>query len=204
MTRRTPAPGSAAPAPIPWFDAEPGRLIRDRAEVAAFAPALVYVEPDHDTAQILPHGGWIGELPRWPFERPAPEGIDGLLGTVPFTVGVAYLAAYPMVPPVIYPLEPKPTLQQRTQSAWHVAPDGSLCLLRSIGAWHPEASITELLAKAAGWRVEYALMCAEVIEEMTVSGIVSDPRLDDLVTATAQTHSATNNTDDQDRADEPR
>ncbi|WP_062995204.1 hypothetical protein [Nocardia mikamii] len=165
--------------PILWVDAEPDRLQRDLTEVADFAPHLMYCPPDPDSE--IPHGGWKGELPRWPFNRPAPESLDELIGTAGLPVSVAYRAAYPMVPPLIYPLDPVPTLEERTQTTWHVAPGGSLCLLRSVGAWLPEASITELLAKAAGWRIEYALMKAAVIDQMSVNGIVSDPSHDHLI-----------------------
>ncbi|WP_067514228.1 hypothetical protein [Nocardia puris] len=41
--------------------------------------------------------------------------------------------------------------------------------------------MTELLAKAAGWRIEYAMMKAGVIEQMSVNGIVSDSLQDHLV-----------------------
>lgn len=75
-------------------------------------------------------------------------------------------------------LDPEPSWSEQTQTAWHVAPGGSLCLLQSVGAWQPESSVTELLAKAAGWRVEYALMKAGVITQMSLTGIVSDPAFD--------------------------
>ncbi|MFG1770773.1 hypothetical protein ACGFIX_14465 [Nocardia salmonicida] len=185
----TPHVTAAAPdrgrttTPILWVDAEPDRLQRDLTEVADFAPDLKYYPPNSDGG--IPHGGWKGKLPRWPFDRPAPEGLDALIGAAGLPVAVLYRAAYPMVPPTIYPLEPLPTLEERTQSAWHVAPEGSLCLLRSVGAWLPEASITDLLAKAAGWRIEYALMKAGVIDQMSTNGIVSDPSHDHLIAEAA-------------------
>ncbi len=98
-----------------------------------------------------------------------------------------YSAAHPVIPPVIYPLDPLPTLHERTQSRWHVAPDGSLCLLQTLGQWRPTASITELLEKAAGWRIEYALLKAGVRDEMTTNGIALDDSLDDDIARLADT-----------------
>ncbi|WP_350349064.1 hypothetical protein ABIQ69_03755 [Agromyces sp. G08B096] len=167
--------------PVLWIVSEPGRLARDRDEIRAFAPRLEYKSPTSD----LPHGGWIGALPRWPFDRPQPEGLNELLGDDAFHVLVAYSAAHPMVPPAIYSLDPEPTIWEQTQSAWHVAPGGSLCLLQSDGGWQPEASLTELLAKASGWRIEYGLMKAGVIDQMSVNGIVSDPSYDHLIVQAA-------------------
>ena len=180
-----PAGSHEPPVPVLWLEAEPQRLARDQADVATFAPMLRYQPPSTDGEHVVPHGGWAGELPRWPFDRQAPEGLDALLGDGGLQIAVTYLAAYPMVPPVIYPVNPEPTFEERTQTAWHVAPGGSLCLLRSIGAWRPEAAITELLAKAAGWRIEYALMKAAVVEQMTINGIVSDPSRDYLIAVAA-------------------
>lgn len=167
-------------APVLWTVAEPTRLGRDLREVAAFAPALVFVEPSDDQFGLV-HGGWVGELPLWPFARPAPVGLADLVGGRALEVTVAYTSAYPMVAPRVYARHPEPSTGERSQAVWHVAPDGSLCQLQSDGGWQPEASITDLLAKAAGWRVEYALMKQGLIERMSVRGIVSDDALDDLV-----------------------
>ena len=173
--------GAPTIAPILWMQAEPTRLARDQAEVAAFAPLLGYCGPELTADVSISHGGWVGELPRWPFDRAEPEGLDDLIGEYGLRMAMLYSAAHPMVPPVIYPLDPEPLLVEQTQSAWHVAPGGSLCLLQSLGAWRPESSITELLAKAAGWRIEYALMKAGVVEQMSTNGIVSDSSFDHLV-----------------------
>jgi hypothetical protein len=94
-----------------------------------------------------------------------------------------YPQAYPMVAPVIAPLRPEPELREWSVHGWHVNGDGTLCLLRSNALWDPRTSLVELLLKAAGWRIEYALMKAGAIEEMTDNGIVSDPVLDELITA---------------------
>lgn len=173
--------GRRAIEPVLWTDAEPERLARDRSEVAEFAPGLEYQAPNLHDEQGFPQGGWYGELPKWPFGRTQPEGLNELVNGAGLRVAVHYAAAHPMVPPTVYPVDPKPLLWEQTQTAWHVAPGGSLCLLQSDGAWQPEASITELLAKAAGWHIEYALMKVGVIERMTISGIASDPSIDHLI-----------------------
>ncbi|MES3664230.1 hypothetical protein Q9Q74_08355 [Mycobacterium intracellulare] len=177
----TPARRPVDLKPILWMDAEPARLSRDRGEIAAFAPHLQYVGPDSSCGDLFPHGGWMGELPRWPFDRDEPPALVDLIGEHGVQVQMCYSAAYPMVPPTIFSLDPEPSWWEQTQAAWHVAPGGSLCLLQSVGAWRPEASVTELLAKAAGWRVEYALMQAGVITQMSLIGIVSDPALDGMI-----------------------
>lgn len=177
----TPARRPVDLAPILWMDAEPARLPRDRDEIAAFAPNLQYVAPDSECGESILHGGWVGELPRWPFDREEPAALVDLVGEHGVTVAMLYPAAYPMVPPILYPADPEPSLLEQTQAAWHVAPGGSLCLLQSVGAWQPESSVTELLAKAAGWRVEYALMKAGVIAQMSTNGIVSDSSSDHLI-----------------------
>ncbi|KOX24432.1 hypothetical protein ADK67_19060 [Saccharothrix sp. NRRL B-16348] len=68
---------------------------------------------------------------------------------------------------------------------WHLQGDGSLCLLRSEALWTGRESIVDLLLKAAGWRVEYALMTARAIKSMSENGIVDDPVHDHLVEAVA-------------------
>ena len=166
--------------PILWFAAEPQRLERDVAEVEALVPGVVYQSANSGSAAAA-HGSWYGVLPMWPFDRPEPSGLSDLLGGSGLEFALVYPAAYPMVPPAVYPVNPEPEIIEQTQSRWHVAPGGALCLLQSEGAWLPEASVTELLFKAAGWRVEYALMRAELLTQMTTNGIVSDDSIDHLV-----------------------
>lgn len=196
---------------IRWTEGEPRRLARDLHDVdgfnTAFGATLQYAPPGTSIQTILgafgaipgpvsrwtvppdetafDHGGWYGTLPLWPFDRAAPDGLDVLTGGSGLEFTLSYPAAYPMVPPMIWPLAPQPEMVERTQAMWHVLPSGGLCLLQSDGAWQPEASVVELLLKASGWRVEYALMKAQVIESMAVSGIVSDPSFDHLVTRAA-------------------
>jgi hypothetical protein len=174
------APDDALPR---WWDWDPGRLKRDIAEVKAFAPDLTFIGKTDDGP---PSGGWIGKLPVWPFERPKPEGLSTL---TPFglEVLVVYSSAHPVIAPVVYPTSPAPTLNEESNTTWHVAPGGSLCLLQSEGLWVPEASIVDLLEKACGWNVEYALMHAGAIESMSTNGIVSDSSLDSVIVEAAQT-----------------
>lgn len=171
-------------APVSWCDAEPARFQRDQAEIEALFQDLTFVPPGGSRADLLlQHGGWSGVLPIWPFERPQPSGVNGLVGGTGLEFVLEYPAAYPMIAPTIQPLSPEPEIGERTQATWHVLPAGGLCLLRSTGGWIPEASITELLLKAAGWRIEYALMKGGAIEKMSESGIVSDDSFDHLLLA---------------------
>lgn len=172
--------------PIYWHDAEPGRLRRDLFEVSQHAPDLVFTAgPGAAPNGVHHHGVWSGRLPLWPFERPEPPGLRDLVEEG-LTCEVYCSAAHPMLPPRIYPISPVPEVIERSQHTWHVAPDGSLCLMQTLGDWDPTTSIAELLEKACGWRIEYALMKAGAIETMTLSGIVSDDSLDHLI-ATAKT-----------------
>ncbi|BDD77206.1 hypothetical protein B0E38_07230 [Streptomyces sp. 111WW2] len=74
-------------------------------------------------------------------------------------------------------LGPLPEPFERTQHRWQVNGDAGLCLLRDA-IWTSPESGADLLLKAAGWRIEYALMKHQTIDQMTGSGIVSDHRLD--------------------------
>ncbi|WP_285035863.1 hypothetical protein [Plantibacter sp. ME-Dv--P-095] len=166
-----------------WPDWDPRRLERDLREVSAFAPELEFLPVGSTHA---PNCGWFGPIPLWPFDRTRPEGLDTLVDS-PLSVLVVCSSAHPVVAPTLYPIDPEPQLQEVSDTVWHVAPGQSLCLFQSDGFWDPAASITELLTKAAGWRIEYALMHANAIERMTERGIVSDPSFDAVITAAAQT-----------------
>jgi len=173
---------SSGDKPILWLDTDPERLERDRAEIAEFAPEMSFIDPQ---SHPQTHGEWNGPIPVWPFERDEPPGLIHLLGDSAFEVSMIYPSAYPMTPPRFFPRNVVPEPEEHSQSKWHVSPDGFLCLLQSTGGWTPEASPTELIAKAAGWRIEYALMKAGARDSMTTNGIVSDPCLDQLIAETA-------------------
>lgn len=171
--------------PILWQEADPARLERDLQEVQQFAPDLTYVEPEVlGDGTVVHHGYWTGRLPVWPFERAQPAGLDDVV-PVGAEVDVLYAAAHPMLSPRVYVNEPEPGILEWSQHIWHVAPGGSLCFLQTENDWTPATSITDLLAKASGWRVEYALMKAGLVDTMTVCGIVSDDSRDHLVTQAA-------------------
>lgn len=156
--------------PIAWWECEPRRLHRDREEITARFPALAW--------QQNGAGAWEGQLPRWPFRRPEPGHLTDWTGNDGLLLRMEYHQAYPMVAPRIIPLDPQPEPLEWTQHRWHVNGDASLCLLREDAAWTGRESAVGLLLKAAGWRIEYALMKHNVINEMTDNGIVSDDRLD--------------------------
>lgn len=175
-----PSPGPAdGLAPVLWHKAEAARLARDIEEITGFAPGLEF-EPGPGNGLVPHHGRWHGQLPVWPMERPEPAGLSALV-PAGLTVEVWYSAAYPMLPAALYPVDPEPLLVERSQHDWHVAPDGSLCLLQTLASWDPRWSIVELLRRASGWRVEYALMKSGVVESMTLRSIVDDASRDHLV-----------------------
>jgi hypothetical protein len=156
-----------------WWQCEPKRFASDTAEIAAAFPDLTWRSDGP--------GDWIGHLPIWPFDRTEPPGLHELIGGKGLEVGVFCGHAYPVVRPAIHPLDPEPLIIERTQHRWHVNGDGSLCLLQNEATWTGRASIVDLLTKAAGWRVEYALMKTGVIEAMSERGIVDDASFDHLV-----------------------
>lgn len=163
----TPADGTRTP--IAWWECEPRRLRRDKEEIPARFPHLVFSDEGA--------GGWLGMLPRWPFDRPDPACLTDWIGESGLQLRLEYSQAYPMVAPRIFALDPQPEPWEWTQHRWHVNGDASLCLLRD-DVWTGRESVVDLLLKAAAWRIEYALMKHQAIDQMTGSGIVSDDRLD--------------------------
>ena len=168
---------TAGPARVPWWKAEPARLRRDRAEVSASFPDLVFVEDGQ--------AGWRGRLPLWPFERAEPSGLDRLAGGRGLDLELRYSAAYPVVYPWIFPVDPEPLPLELTQTRWHVLGNGALCLFQTQQDWDPASTVVELLRKAAGWRIEHALLKAGVLQDMTMAGIVRDASVDHLIATAA-------------------
>lgn len=162
---------------IAWWKAEPARFEADKLEIGQRFPGLVW--RDRIDGAVRDAGGWRGRLPIWPFERPQPPGLSGLgLGLL---VELVYPQAYPMVPPHIYAIEPAPEPIHLTDHRWHVNGDASLCLLQQANQWSGRDAVSDLLLKAAGWRIEFALMQADLIEAMSENGIVSTDQLDVLI-----------------------
>ncbi|MFD8500959.1 hypothetical protein [Amycolatopsis sp. NPDC059657] len=159
--------------PVTWWECEPRRLERDQDEIGYLCPNL------HWTAEGA--GRWEGHLPMWPFDRPQPRHLQDLIGPKGLLVLIRYGHAYPMVPPAIVPIDPKPELEQRLHTRFHVMGDGSLCLFQNNSSWTGRGSILDLIRKAAGWRVEYALIKLGVIEAMTINSIVADASRDALI-----------------------
>lgn len=159
-----------------WLEAEPERLERERAEMEQLAPEMHWVD-------LNGAGGWEGHAPVWPFERDAPPGLDAFLGGARLKLLVAYSEAYPAVQPAVFPLEPAPPLDRRLLHKWHLNGDGSICLLQSADAWTGKEAAAELVAKAAGWFVEYLLVERDLREAMSEEGIVTDSSLDHLIAA---------------------
>ncbi|WP_416972219.1 hypothetical protein [Streptomyces sp. 4F14] len=166
-------PTPAERTPISWWACEPRRLHRDREEITTRFPGLAW---NNEGA-----GSWEGTLPRWPFDRPEPEHLTDWIGDEGLLLRVEYSQAYPMVAPRLVPLHPLPAPYEWTQHRWHVNGDATLCLLRD-DIWTGRESVVDLLLKAAGWRVEYALVKSGVIEQMSANGIVDDPCFDHFLT----------------------
>lgn len=162
--------------PVPWWEAEPTRLAKDQREIGEAFPSLAFSAEGQ--------AAWTGVLPRWPFPRPKPDGLEELV-PAGAAVLLAYGAAYPSVSPYIFPFDPEPEPTELTQTRWHVLGNGALCLFQTQADWDPASSIVDLLRRAAGWRVEYALLKAGARTDMTMASIVNDDSLDALITETA-------------------
>ena len=163
-----------------WIDAEPARATREREAMATIAPELTW----RDGLEWRGNPrlkGWEGVAPIWAAERPMPNGVIRLLGEARLRLQVIYREGFPMVPPVLVPLTPDVPLEHRTQHRWHVNGDGSLCLIQAADDWQPDETAADLVAKAAGWFIEYQLMLAGRIEEMTLHGIYTCTDLDDRI-----------------------
>jgi hypothetical protein len=157
-----------------WLEAEPERVQRERDQMERVAPEMAWLEDD-------PAGGWEGLAPIWPFERPAPSGLDKLLEGRRLRLRVSYSQGFPMVQPLLVPLDPDPPRDRRILHSWHLNGDGSLCLLQTAYAWDCRETAADLVAKASGWFIEYLLLEREAIEAMTESGISTDTSLDPLI-----------------------
>ncbi|MDV6286644.1 hypothetical protein [Rhodococcus jostii] len=162
-----------------WWLHEPARLERDQREMRADFPEMQWSPSSSGT--------WEGILSLWPFDRVQPAGLDVLLDSRGLELQIRCGEAYPIVAPSLFPVNPEPEVVERTQHRWHVNGDGSLCLFQDESTWTGRQSLTDLLCKAAGWNIEYALMKAGAIETMTVNGITSDDHLDHLIFDTART-----------------
>ena len=154
-----------------WWQFDEARLEREQREVLEAFPDLEWLD--------IGPGGWEGELPIWPFERARPTGL--LMAQAGLRIRLEYPESYPMSPPAIVPLDPSPGFEKRTLHKWHVNGDGSLCLLQTASLWDGRHTARDLLLKAAGWRIEFELVGAEMLESMTVNGIVTDSSVDSTV-----------------------
>jgi hypothetical protein len=162
---------------IAWWEAEPARLQRDQNEIGEAFPELAYVDEGQ--------GRWDGRLPVWPFDRPRPDGLVDLTRGQGLDMELHYGAAYPIVSPSIFPLDPQPQPLELTQTRWHVLGNRALCLFQTQADWDPASSAVDLLIRAAGWRIEYALLKAGVMDDMTMTGIARDDSIDGLIAEAA-------------------
>jgi len=160
---------------IPWWEAEPSALAREREAMVDVAPELEWQEHDLERS-------WVGEVPIWPFDRAQPPDLEAFLKGARLRLRIVYPQAFPIVAPIFYPLEPDPDPSRWTLHDWHLNGDGSLCLLQSASAWTPHATAAELVIKAASWFLEYTLVAQGHLSAMTECGIVNDDTLDHVFT----------------------
>jgi hypothetical protein len=163
----------ALPSRQPWFDAEPGLASREKQQVQSIFPELVWSDSDA--------GSWTGAIPSWPFERKSPGDVATLIEGNQFRIRVQYTHGFPAAPPSIIPLSSVPPSELRSFPNFPVLGDGSLCLLRDAQQWTTESNTTDLILKAAGWCLEYALLRHDKIKRMSESGIVVNDEFDDLI-----------------------
>jgi hypothetical protein len=159
---------------ISWWQDDPDRLT---AELEAMERAA----PDLRWDDTINSGGWIGSVPLWPFERQQPDGLGALVGGQPLEVRITCGPAYPMVMPNVTPLNVDIPPLALGWVDWHVLPSGDLCLLQDAATWDPRGSIGDLVPKISGWYIEFHLMQAGKLEQMTPAGIANEPTLDSLI-----------------------
>lgn len=160
-----------------WVNAEPAVIERERTAMERWGPELEWRE-DLQWREGRNAFGWTGTIPAWAGEREQPRGVAELLAGRQLQLQVIYPEAFPAVPAVLFPLDPKVPLGRRTLSTWHVNGDGSLCLMQSADDWHLTDTAADLVRKASGWFIEYHLLEAGEIERMTERGILTDTDLD--------------------------
>jgi hypothetical protein len=166
-------------APIPWFDAEPGRLAVERQAMATTAPDLVFdVGPDASA------GRWRGRAPRWPCEDPEPDKLEQLIGPTGLSLEVRYSQGFPAAPAWVVPLDPHPAISERLTERTHVNGDGTLCLVRTPGRWRACWTAAELVTKAAGWLIWYQALDRGLVDRMPEVGIYDCDELRALVDRT--------------------
>lgn len=167
---------------ISWIDAEAPRVQLERAEMQRWAPDMQW-----RTDLTWPDGrvgaGWEGLAPAWGADRPEPAGVANLLHGERLRLKIICPEAFPMVPPDLYPIDPKVPIERRTQHEWHVNGDGSLCLMQAADDWQPENMAVELVRKAAGWYIEYRLVDGNDLDRMTERGIYVSEEIDALLAA---------------------
>lgn len=170
-------------ATISWTEAEPARLDRERAAMEGLTDELSWREDLDHRGRLW--SGWSGLAPIWAAERDAPPGLEDFLAGRRLPVSVVYPEGFPMIPPLVVPLDDAGGLlvppAYRTMHEWHVMGDGSLCLLQTAVDWHPNNTASELVVEASGWFVEYLLMQDGKAERMTEQGIGTDTSLDEVI-----------------------
>lgn len=166
-----------------WTEAEPGLVESEKEAMSVVAPEMIW--KDELVYFQRPVVGWQGTVPDWTAERPKPDGVDRLLDGRRLQLLVLYPEAFPMVPPALVPVQPEIPIAHRTMNKWHVMGDGSLCLIQAAEDWQPENTAADLIRKAAGWFIEYLLLDAGRIEQMTQRGIYEDDCFDKEIGRTA-------------------
>jgi len=159
-----------------WWEDQPDRLARELDAMRAVAPNLAWTP-------ALPGGGWVGTVPSWPFDRPRPHGLTALLDPPELAVQIACGHPFPMIEPSVRPTSVTPPIEALGWTAWHVTPDGRLCLLQTHADWDPADNVASVIGKMAGWYVEFQLMQRGLIAAMTEAGIETDTSLDALLDA---------------------
>lgn len=142
---------------------------------------MAVAAPDLEWLASEPSGGWQGTVPLWPFSRPQPPSLLVLLGGRPLEVRITCGHAFPMVEPRIRPTSVVVPVRALGWTQWHVAPDGTLCLLQESVQWDPASTASDLIPKISGWHVEFWLMQGGHVEAMTECGIAEDDSLDGLL-----------------------
>jgi hypothetical protein len=164
--------------PIRWLDAEPERVAAEREGMADRAPQMHWHGPGENGYQA---GGFDGEAPEWPIDRPRPEKLHELTGGKCLRLRVELPQGFPAQPPRLVPLDPEPEIEERLNEAVHVNSDGSLCMIRHPSQWRTADLAVHLVEKASGWFIEYLAVRKGLITEMSRSGLFVSTDLDQRI-----------------------
>lgn len=141
-----------------WWQADPGRLLSERAEVHDQYPSFA-VRLD-GSGRVAFSGGLTATI------------VDVVAMRLRLTVRCP--AGYPADAPRVLDDDAQIPADRRNSHFWHVNPDGSICF-GDPQAWSPQYSIADLIAKIGDWMVNTLAVDAGILDRMPEVGVANLP-----------------------------